>query len=110
MSLEGFGAAPLPPSPSNAQSSSLSVPELNATTNLKSYNVFIGLSPMKNPGWLTYLPQTSNVPYLPGWSAMLLIFWETETTMYEILLNTYAEHPSKVCIDVFFMLDHITYV
>ncbi|KAJ3119125.1 hypothetical protein HDU96_000040 [Phlyctochytrium bullatum] len=59
------------------------------------HKVYIGLAPLVNPGWLTYLPAPSNIPYHPGSYAFVLILWDDVSVSYEIQLGTNLEGQNK---------------
>ncbi|KAJ3215514.1 hypothetical protein HDU67_000302 [Dinochytrium kinnereticum] len=72
------------------------VPESTAAVaSTAGRKVLIGLTPMANPGWLTYLPVPGNIPYHPGSTAFVLILWETASISYEIQVGSYTDGHTK---------------
>ncbi|KAJ3316603.1 hypothetical protein HDU76_001675, partial [Blyttiomyces sp. JEL0837] len=53
--------------------------------------VYIGLAPLTNPGWLTYIPVSSQIPHHSGYSAFVLIVWGREITTYQVLSSSYSD-------------------
>ncbi|KAJ3189580.1 hypothetical protein HK101_008894 [Irineochytrium annulatum] len=51
----------------------------------RGWRVYLGLVPLRNPGWLTYLPASTTIPHHPSCTSFVVIFWEQQLTSYEIV-------------------------